>query len=245
MVRSSFSLLFLAAIGTAVRAQPAPAPDATPPSAPAAPSTAAPPPGAPSPSGAPSASDAPAADATTPPFGRALNFLARVGAEFGGAEIVRVEKTNGDTSSLKAGQLATVSLGVIYQPAAPFALELTVGYKIDRVGVDDGSIKFTRFPVDLIASTVPAPRARIGVGVTYHVHPTFSCHVESLCDADVGIDAPWGAIFQVGYTIPLHRSIGVDLAARLTWLSYSAKNPPPGTEPIDGSSVGLFAGVRL
>jgi len=172
-----------------------------------------------------------------------VNFLARVGAEFGGDELARVEKSNGETSTLSAGALAAVALGFIYQPSS-YAIEMTVGYKVGRLEASNGTVEFSRYPVDFVVSTAPG-RTRIGIGLTYHFNPSVSCHVQPFCSGDVEFDEPLGALLQVAYTIPFHGTGGVDLSARLTWLSYSVKDAPPGTESIDGSSVGLFAGVRL
>jgi hypothetical protein len=159
---------------------------------------------------------------------------------FGGTELAHVEWSDGKESRLKAGQLLTFAAGALYHPAAPWALEGTVGYKFDQVNGSNGSIKFTRIPVDLVGSYVYRGH-RLGAGVTAHLAPKFSCDAAGLCSDSVSYGTALGAIAQYAYGFRVGHNGGVDLGLRYTRVKYSGS----GLETIDGSGVGFFFGAWL
>ena len=104
----------------------------------------------------------------------------------------------------------------------------------------NGSVTFTRFPLDVIASIAPGG-VRIGVGVTVHLAPTYKCDVTAVCSEELSFDTGFGAIAQAAYSLPLSYTIALDFAARYTLIRYSEDE----FNSLDGSSIGLFFGVRF
>lgn len=181
-----------------------------------------------------------AAAPVPPPPSRDLAFLLRMHLTFGGTELAHVEWSDGEESRLKAGQLMTFAAGALYHPAAPWAVEGTVGYKFDQVNGSNGSIKFTRIPVDLVGSYVFRGH-RLGAGVTAHLAPKFSCEAAGLCDVSASYGTALGAIAQYAYGLRVGNNGGLDLGLRYTRLKYSGS----GLETIDGSGFGFFFGGWL
>ena len=183
--------------------------------------------------------DGPGAMPTLPPLPppRRLRFLMRVGVDFGCAELVQLRASDGDTATLKAGQLAWYGAGILYQAAASWSLEATLGYKTDGRSGSTGSVHFSRVPLDLIASFA-AHGHRLGAGLTVHFLPTFHCDA-GVCgvSADIPLDTSLGFLAQWAYSIR-RGNYSFDFGVRYTHLSYEGN----GIDEFDGSSFGFFLG---
>lgn len=177
--------------------------------------------------------------APTPRGGRAVGFLLRMSFEGGGDKLASVEWEDGDETDIKAGGLATFAGGLLYHPAAPYAVEATFGYKFDKANAENGKIQFTRWPVDLIVSWVPYRGNRLGIGGTVHLSPKFTCEVDGICDGSVTFDNAFGTIVQYAYG--WGRDQGFELGARATFIHYKHE----GLEAIDGTCFGVIVGGWL
>lgn len=173
-----------------------------------------------------------------PGAGRPLGFLLRMGFDFGGDKLVEVRWDNGDKGTLRAGQLISFGAGFLYHPNAPWALEGTIGYKFDKVNGSNGTIEFTRFPLDLVVAWA-ARGHRLGAGPTVHLSPKYRCDATGLCDQTVSFDTAVGGILQYAYGFRLGASAGLDAGLRYTFVDYEA-SAGPGS--IDGSGFGFFFG---
>jgi hypothetical protein len=165
-------------------------------------------------------------------------LLLRMNMDFGGETLTEVQWSNGDSSTLKAGQLFTFSAGALYYAQDLWALEATIGYKFDKVNGDGGdTIEFTRIPLDVIGSWAPGPH-RLGAGATLHFSPTFKCEVAGLCNASASFAPSLGAILQYVFALSA-TGLGVELGARYTILDYSGGGLPKA----NGSGLGFFLGI--
>jgi hypothetical protein len=185
---------------------------------------------------------APAARALPQPT-RNVGFLLRMNFDFGGDKLAELQWDDGDDVTLKAGQLMTFAAGVLYRrPAAPWAVEATLGYKFDKANGSNGSIGFTRVPLDVVASFVKGGH-RIGAGPTVHLAPTLSCDADGICDGavDVDYDTAFGGILQYAYGFRVGANAGLDVGLRYTFIKYSASD----LETLDGSGIGFFFGGWL
>lgn len=185
------------------------------------------------------ASAGPAGPDTAQPAARTLSFLYRLNLEFGGDEIATIMSTDGNSNTLTAGGLAAWSGGLFYHPDAPWTLEATLGYKSQKLSYDNGSIQFTRYPVDVIASW-RAGGFRLGLGATAHLSPTINCNIDGLCRGEVSLDTAYGGIVQSAYSFQ-RGSVAFDLGVRLTTIKYSSSE----VSKLDGSCVGVFVGGWL
>lgn len=173
------------------------------------------------------------------PFGRSLSFLARVGVEFGGDTLATVDVSDGSTQTISAGGRTVISAGVIYQPGT-WALEATIGYKRDSSDISNGTVGFTRYPLDIIASIAPGG-ARVGAGIAVHFSPNYRCDITAICSDEIAFDTAVGAVVQLAYSLRLSYTTALDFAARYTFIKYSAD----GYNSPDGSGIGLLFAVRL
>jgi hypothetical protein len=176
-----------------------------------------------------------------PPPTRNVGYLIRMNFDFGGDKLAELQWDDGDETTLKAGQLMTFAAGVLYRsPAAPWALEATLGYKFDKANGSNGSIAFTRVPLDVVASYAKGGH-RLGAGPTIHLAPSFSCDADGLCDGSADYDTAFGGILQYAYGFRVGANAGLDVGLRYTFIRYSASD----LETLDGSGVGFFFGGWL
>jgi hypothetical protein len=190
----------------------------------------------------PSAAPAPPSPLDKSPMwrGRPFSVVLRLGADFGGDEIFSGTTSNGDSFSMTGGGGGVISGGFLIAPDAPYAFEITIGYKATTQSFSNGSISFSRVPVDAIASFAPGNH-RLGIGVTAHFAPTLDCSVTGVCTGHAELDTSYGVLLQWAYT--LHH---LELGLRATFISYHATDTLSGaTASFNGNSFGGFVGVRL
>lgn len=167
-----------------------------------------------------------------------FGLLLRMNLDVGGAKLADVTWSDGSTATLRAGQLITFAAGAGYRAASAWAIEATLGYKFDKVNGSNGTIEFTRVPIDVIFSWAPGHH-RLGGGPTVHLAPRFNCSASGLCDQKVDFDPAFGAIVQYAYLFrPQRMSLGFDLGVRGSFIRYSGQ----GVATQNGSSVGFFFG---
>jgi hypothetical protein len=92
----------------------------------------------------------------------------------GGDKIASVEFRDGESRDITAGGLVQVWGGVEYrEQGSPFAFQGTFGYHVDSTNADNGSQRFERFPIELIALYSFEPKFRLGVGARYATSAKF------------------------------------------------------------------------
>jgi Outer membrane protein beta-barrel domain len=93
------------------------------------------------------------------------------GLTFGGDKLATVEFENGDTESIRAGGLVMLYAGAEWRLSPQVALQGTVGYHVDDTTGSNGSLRFSRYPVDLLALFSVNERVRLGGGVEFANNP--------------------------------------------------------------------------
>ena len=103
-----------------------------------------------------------------------IHPLVGVAITGGGDKIASVEFQNGGSRDITAGGLVQIWGGAEYhEQGSPFAFQGTIGYHFDSTNADNGSQRFDRFPIELIALYSFDPKFRIGVGARYALSPKF------------------------------------------------------------------------
>jgi hypothetical protein len=99
--------------------------------------------------------------------GPKLRPLIGGGFTFGGDNLATVFFTDGSTEDIKAGQLIQFYAGLEYQPVPTFSLQATVGYHVDDSGDGDASLRFSRYPVELLGHFHLDEHWRLGGGARF------------------------------------------------------------------------------
>jgi opacity protein-like surface antigen len=175
-----------------------------------------------------SAFSAQAADAGSP-----FKFLLGAGLTFGGDTLITVPFTDGSTDSIKAGGLVHLYGGGEYRFGDQFAVQATVGYHInDTKAASNGSVRFTRIPVDLLALYSVTEKVRLGGGAQFVSGPELKgSGVAS--NVSQKYDSTTGVIVEGEYLFTPHTGL------KLRYVAEKFK-PEGGGAKIDGSHVGLM-----
>lgn len=173
------------------------------------------------------------AQAQTATYGPApTRFLLGMGVSAGGDELASAHYTNGDNVNLHGGGVVYFSAGVDYRFAPAFSLQGTLNYHVDRANAQNGTIKFERVPLELIAYYQPHPAWRVGGGVRYVSSPKLSSSGVA-SGLDVSFDSTTSAVIEGEYFV------GPQLGIKLRYVNETFK--ARGYADVDGSHVGLSA----
>ncbi len=84
----------------------------------------------------------------------------------GGETLSTVQWSNGESTNIKSGGLLDFRVGVdVRLDDSPFSVLASVGWFTDRVTGTNGSVKFERFPLELMGTWRISEAYRLGAGV--------------------------------------------------------------------------------
>jgi hypothetical protein len=99
---------------------------------------------------------------------RAVRPLIGIGLTFGGDKLATADFTDGTSDTIRAGGLVTFYGGVEFRATDVLAVQATVGYHVDDTrAASNGSIRFSRYPVDVLALFSINDKVRLGGGVEF------------------------------------------------------------------------------
>lgn len=135
---------------------------------------------------------------------------------------------------IKSGELFYFYTGaMIAIPHVAFRTQVTIGYHVDAIKTNDGTITFSRIPLDIIP-TWEFEKHRMGLGITYIFEPKLDTdNIEGI--EDVNYSETIGTMIHYQYKFSQRFSIG----ARYTEVKYS----PVGDASV--SSNGAHLGLNL
>lgn len=102
---------------------------------------------------------------------RPFKFVLGAGLTGGGATLANVTYTNGDTDNIKAGGLVMLYGGVETRVGDLVRLQATFGYHIDDTNASNGRVRFSRYPIDVLALYPVSDKVRLGAGAQFVQNP--------------------------------------------------------------------------
>jgi hypothetical protein len=106
---------------------------------------------------------------------RLVRPLLGMGFTFGGDKLYTAEFTDGSSDTIRAGGLYTLYGGVEFRATDALAIQATVGYHADSTrAASNGSIRFARYPVNVLALYSLNDKVRLGGGVEFVNSPKLS-----------------------------------------------------------------------
>jgi hypothetical protein len=156
-----------------------------------------------------------------------------IGLTTGGDTLASVVFTDGSTQDIKAGGLVHVFGGVEFRASQTVTMQLNVGYQIDDTGgASNGSLRFSRYPIEALAHVQLNPNFRLGGGARFVNNPKVAGS-GVLSGINLEFDNTVGAVFEGEYLVT--PNIGLKLRA------VSEKYKPVGGGPsADGNHVGFY-----
>lgn len=165
--------------------------------------------------------------------GPSVRPLLGMGFTFGGDKLYTAQFTDGSTDTIRAGGIVMLYGGIEFRATDALAVQATVGYHGDSTrAASNGSIRFGRYPVDVLALFSLNDKVRLGGGVEFVNSPKVTGR-GAAGNFDVEFKNTAGLVLEGEYLFT--RSFG--MKARAASHKFELKG---GSNQIDGSYGGLM-----
>ena len=168
----------------------------------------------------------------------AADITAESGVHYGGDAIATVNGTDGSPETLRAGEGMSIAGGFGFPLENNKQFIITFGMKQEVVYFSTGSIRFVRYPLDILMIK-QRDKWAYGGGLTAHMNPQVKVETETV-NQSTDFDNALGAVFDLRYFIFPE----VFISGRITWIKYKVSDDPDNAS-YNGSSIGVLAGIRL
>ncbi len=168
----------------------------------------------------------------------ALGLYFEGGVHVGGDDLVRVSFTDGSSDTLQGGGLLSFAIGLTEQISYNVQGRVSLGYKYDFITADNGTISFSRMPLDFLAMYYKR-KWMFGGGLTFHLSPEIKVGVPSQPQLPA-YDTAYGLVLAFDYNTYGYYQRDWYLGGRITLINY--KNP---TGTFSGNSVGVVFGYMF
>lgn len=174
--------------------------------------------------------------AAVPVASRAVDVrpMLKAGYDVGGDTVVTAVFTDGSTKSIKANEGFYFGGGAsILSDSKDIETEVSLSYKFASINASNGSIDWTRFPLDVLVF-YRLPQFRLGGGLTYHLSPKLSGSGPA-GNINTKFDDSLGYVLQADYLLQK-----ITLGLRYTSLEYKV-----GGASVKSDGVGITFGVSF
>ena len=173
------------------------------------------------------------------PASRDLRFAFDLGLTGGGDKLATATFSDGSTQSIRAGGLVQLGGGVLWQPASgPVAVQSTFNYHVDDVSASNGTLRFSRYPLEILGYYTGVPRWRFGAGPRFVFSPRLKVDVPG-ANSTITFEDTVGAVAEAGYRFGDYMWVNL----RLTGERYKVKsidgNAVSSDSDVSGNSVGV------
>jgi hypothetical protein len=180
--------------------------------------------------------------ATAPSFA-AEGFAPLIGVSLtgGGKTLVEVEFEDGGSRKISSGGLTHLFGGVEYRdPTGVYAIQTTLGYHFDRVSADNGSLSFSRIPLEVLGFWNANENIRLGGGLRKALSSRFETSgVGAEISGDFDLRSSIGFVLQGEYMFGEHHSVFL----RYVDENYKSNHLVGGK--VDGNHGGLGYSYRF
>lgn len=152
------------------------------------------------------------------------------GLTFGGDTLASVTFNDGSTSKLTAGQLLHLYGGARYFVTPDVSVATTIGYHVDDVTASNGSLKFSRYPLEVIGQLRAAEQVWVGAGLRKALSPTYSSS-GVVGNASITVSSKLGLVLSSQYQM----SERIGFSARYVIENYTANGGD-----INGNHGGIY-----
>lgn len=161
--------------------------------------------------------------------------LLGAGLTFGGDTLATTFFTDGNQTDIKAGQLLQLYGGLEYQATPLVSVQATVGYHVHNSSASNGSVRFSRIPVELLGHFHASDKWAFGGGLRLVNGPKLSSSGAASSVGSVEFDNTVGTVIEGEY----RTSSQFGFKLRYVSEKYEAKGVFSGAT-VDGSHIGLM-----
>lgn len=165
----------------------------------------------------------------------AVRPLLGVGLTFGGDTLATAFFTNGNQTDIKAGQLLQLHGGLEYRATPLLSLQATVGYHVHNSSASNGSLRFSRIPVELLGHFHASDAWQFGGGLRLVSNARLAGSGAASSVQTVDFDNTTGLVVEGEY----RTSSKLGFKLRYVSEKYETKAPLSGVT-VDGSHIGLL-----
>ena len=162
---------------------------------------------------------------------RTVRGVLGMGLTGGGDTLATVVYTDGSTDNIKSGGLLHVFGGAEFRLGPQATMQATIGYHVDETnGNSDGSLRFSRYPLELLAHYHVTPAFKLGGGARF----VNNAKIDSrgvLSGARVDFDSTVGAVFEGEWMVT--PAIGLKLR-------YVSERYEAGGVSVDANHGGFY-----
>jgi hypothetical protein len=166
---------------------------------------------------------------------RPFKFVAGIGVTGGGDTLATVQFSNGDTHNIKAGGLLMLYVGGEARIGELVSVQATVGYHVDSTNADNGRVRFSRVPVDLLAYYPVTDQFRLGIGAQF-VNDAKLKGTGVASNIDIKFDSTTGLVLEGEYLFTPRMGL------KLRGVSEKFKQSG-SSNSVSGNHVGLLFNV--
>ena len=164
------------------------------------------------------------------------DMIIEAGFHLGGDELIQESYTNGETGSLKAGNMFSFDFGPLKQFSESFEAQLTLGIKSDVIYSGDVEVSWIRYPLNALFF-YRAEKYRLGLGATYHLSPKVKGQ-DFASNVSQAYKNALGALLEIDFDI----KPGFMWGLRYTRIDYETEE---GDRVVDGNSLGILIIAQL
>ncbi len=168
---------------------------------------------------------------------RPFRFILGIGLTGGGDKVATARYAYDDESNVRAGELVQLHGGIEWRVARLVTMQAVAGYHFDGADAYNGSVYFSRYPIELLAHYALAPRWRIGGGLRYTINPKLDGDGVAR-NINVKYDDGFGPVIEAEFLAT--NWLGIKL--RGAFERFEARD---GTGTKSGDHVGLFVNFYL
>jgi hypothetical protein len=158
------------------------------------------------------------------------HYFVGLDAGSGGNTLVDVTYTDGKSQSVKAGSGVQIKGGLEYRFSPSVALRGSLGYETDAALANNGSVTFSRWPIEVLAIWSATEKVRLGAGVRKVTTAELKSDGAASNVGNYSLEGNAGLVLEAEYLFNPH--MGVTLRAVSDKYTYRGNS-------IDGNHVAL------
>ena len=163
---------------------------------------------------------------------RPFDFVAGVGVTAGGSTLTTVQYADGSSQDISAGSGVMLYAGGETRIGEIGSFQATLGYHVDTTHGRNGDVRFSRYPIELLAYAPVSQNLRVGIGARFVNNPRLQgSGVAS--NIDVKFASTVGFVFEGEYRFTPW--VGVKLRSVSERFTATATN-----ESVNGDHIGLL-----
>ncbi|PWF55512.1 outer membrane beta-barrel protein [Massilia glaciei] len=136
-------------------------------------------------------------------------FFLQMGFTGGGDKIATIHYTDGSKGDVTFGSLIQLGAGVDYRINETYSVQASINDHLSSEGADNGSVRFTRFPLEVLGYYKVSPQWRIGAGARFVMGPNLKSRGAASGMGNGDFDNTVGGIVEAEYAFG--RNIGLKL----------------------------------